>query len=54
MLAACAARAPLLSQETVGRIEPGLTTRQQILEEIGEPDAAEVDAHGGAHWTYVR
>ncbi len=54
MLAACAACAPLLSQETVGRIEPGLTTRQEILEEIGEPDAAEVDPRGGAHWTYVR
>ena len=52
--AACAATNGLLSDESLGQMEVGITHRRQVREWFGTPDRTQADEEGAVFWSYRR
>jgi outer membrane protein assembly factor BamE (lipoprotein component of BamABCDE complex) len=52
VIGACATTESLPTAAVASRIEPGITSQQQVRLWLGEPDAVRVDSLGAARWKY--
>ena len=52
-LSACASSGTLVSQDEIGKITDGTTTKSDIIARFGQPQSSTVDANGQTILTYV-
>lgn len=53
VIGACATPESLPTAEAVRRLQPGITSQQQVRQWLGEPEAIRVDLLGAARWNYA-
>ena len=53
VLLACATRGSSFDVDSVGKIEPGITTQAEVREWFGNPTSIKVRGSGGNEWRYL-